>query len=83
MAATASHRVEQSNACECHTRSSRRPMPCRDWVSNQSRQNQGKNDPGYAEQMPCKAKNEARKVAGQDTFATRKQRTNLSPLTQQ
>jgi hypothetical protein len=76
MAATASHRVEQSNASECHTCSSRRPMPSRDWVSNQLRQNQSKNDPGYAEQMPDKAKNEAGQVAGQNTFATRRQGTN-------
>jgi len=76
MAATTSHRVEQSYASECHTRSSRRPVPCRDWVSNQLRKNQGKDDPGYAEQMPDKAKYEAGKTAGQNTFATHKQRTN-------
>jgi hypothetical protein len=58
-------------------------MPGRGWVSNQLCQNQGKDDPAYAKQMPYKAKNEAGKAAGQNTFATRKQRTHQSPLTQE
>jgi len=83
MAAATSHRVEQSSASESHTSYCRCPMSCRDWVLNQLHQNQSKDDTVYAEQMPDKAKNEAGKAAGQNTFATCKQRTNKTLLTQQ
>jgi hypothetical protein len=80
MAAASCYRVEQSDAREGHTGSSRRPEPRGGGVPNQLYQNQGKDRPSHAGQMPSEAKNYAGKVAGQNTFATRQQRTEQSPL---